>query len=169
MDDERRIGLWRQFGGAIDMLEGAMAACPEYLWADNSRQPPFWRLAYHTLFWLDLYLYGSTEGFAPPAPFKLEELDPAGLAPERLYSKDELQNYLEYCREKCRSTIGALTAEKAASRKSFVWGEVSFEELLIYNLRHVQHGAAQMNLILRQTVDTAARWVGMTKRQLYDR
>jgi len=50
----------------------------------------------------------------------------------------------------------------------FPWGEVSFSELLIYNLRHVQHGAAQLNLMLRNTIDNAGRWVGKTKTPLTD-
>jgi hypothetical protein len=36
-------------------------------------------------------------------------------------------------------------------------------ELFLYNLRHVQHGAAQLNLILRQAIDSAPRWVARTK------
>jgi len=33
----------------------------------------------------------------------------------------------------------------------------------LYNLRHVQHHAAQLNLILRQTIDSAPPWVGRAK------
>ena len=80
-----RAGLQQQFGAAIDMLENALLACPDELWADRSKQPEFWYLVYHTLFWLDLYLSDSAEGFAPPAPFTLGELDPAGPLPERVY------------------------------------------------------------------------------------
>jgi hypothetical protein len=63
-----------------------------------------WYLAYHALFWLDLYLSGSEEGFTPPAPFTLDELDPAGLVPERPHTKDELHAYLEHGRRECQST-----------------------------------------------------------------
>jgi hypothetical protein len=151
--------LWQQFGAAIDMLENALAACPEELWSDRSRRPEFWYVVYHTLFFLDLYLSGSVEGFAPPAPFTLDELDPAGLLPERPYTKDELQAYLEHGRRKCRATIEALTDETARRRCVFEWLDVSFAELLLYNLRHVQHHAAQLNLILRQKTDSAPGWV----------
>ena len=48
--------VWRQFGAAIDMLDNAITACPDAVWDDRSRQPEFWYLAYHTLFFLDLYL-----------------------------------------------------------------------------------------------------------------
>lgn len=156
--------MWRtilgsQFGAAIDMLENALVACPEELWSDRSRQPEFWYVVYHTLFWLDLYLSESLEEFAPPAPFTLDELDPAGLMPERPYTKDELQAYLVHGREKCRATIEALTDERAQRHCGFEWVDVCGAELILYNMRHVQHHAAQLNLILRQTIDSAPGWV----------
>jgi DinB superfamily len=158
--------LWQQFGAAIDMLENALLACPDELWSDRSRQPEFWYVIYHTLFFLDLYLSGSVEGFTPPAPFTLEELDPAGLLPERPYTKAELHSYLEHGREKCRATIEALTDEKARRTCEFEWLDVNEAELLLYNMRHVQHHAAQLNLILRQTIDSAPRWVAKAKSTL---
>jgi DinB superfamily len=166
MDRTLKTIIWQQFGAAIDMLENALLACPGNLWSDRSRRLEYWYTVYHTLFWLDLYLSGPVEGFAPPAPFTLDELDPAGLLPERVYSKDELHAYLEHGREKCRATIAGLTDEKAARRYRFGWGEASTVELLMYNMRHVQHHAAQLNLILRQTIDSAPRWVTITKIKL---
>jgi hypothetical protein len=155
--------LWRQFGAAIDMLENAIHACPDPIWSDRSRPPEYWYLAYHTLFWLDLYLHGSAEGFVPPAPFTRDELDPAGLMPERPYRKDELLPYLDRGRAKCRTTIEALTDERARQRLRFGWGEPTGLELLLYNMRHVQHHTAQLNLILRQRTDSAPGWVGQAQ------
>jgi uncharacterized damage-inducible protein DinB len=155
--------IWQQFGAAIDMLENALVACPDELWNDRSRQPELWYVAYHTLFYLDLYLSDSLEGFAPPMPFNLDELDPAGLLPANPYTKDELHTYLLHGRRKCRATIEALTAEKAARRCGIEWLDMTTAEALLYNMRHVQHHAAQLNLILRQTVNDAPRWVGRVR------
>ena len=163
LDDLWKAALWQQFGAAIDMLGNAIDACPEELWNDRSRNPEFWYLTYHTLFYLDLSLSGSVEGFAPPEPFNLDELDPAGVLPERPYTQEELRGYLRHGRRKCRETIEALTDETARRRAHFDWIDLSFAEMLLYNLRHVQHHAAQLNLILRQTVDAAPRWVGRTR------
>ena len=163
MDADWKAILRRQFVAAVDMLENAVVAFPEELWGDRSRRPEFWYVVYHTLFYLDLYLSGSVEGFAPPAPFTLDEMDPSGLMPERVYTKDEMRAYLEHGREKCRATIKSLTDEKARARCVFMWGEMSFAELLLDNMRHVQHHAAQLNLILRQTTDSAPRWVATAK------
>lgn len=149
----------KQLEASIDMLENALLACPDELWGDRSKQPECWYLVYHTLFWLDLYLSGSAEGFSPPAPSTLEELDPAGIPPERVYTRDELQTYLHHCRHKCRTVLETLTDARAQELCRLSWGEVSFAELLLDNMRHVRHYAAQLNLILRQQIDAAPRWV----------
>jgi len=151
--------IWRQFGAGIDMLENAVVACPEEVWGDRTGQPEYWYLVYHTLFWLDLYLSGSAAGFAPPEPFTLDELDPSGRMPERVYAKEELRAYLRHCRRKCRAAVESLTEERAAEPCRFGWGEVGYGELLLYNLRHVQHHAAQLNLLLRQRAGSAPGWV----------
>jgi hypothetical protein len=166
MDSFWKKVVWQQFGAAIETLENAMVACPEKLWNDRSRRPEFWYLVYHTLFWLDFNLSDSPEGFSPPAPFGLEEMDPTGIIPERPYTKDELQTYLEHGRKKCRDRIQALTEEKAHQRWVFGSVDLSVAELLLYNMRHVQHHAAQLNLILRQTIDSAPRWVFKAKGKL---
>ena len=166
MDASWKAAIWGQFGAAIDMLENAVVACPDELWGDRTRRPEFWYLVFHTLFWLDLYLTGRKEGFAPPAPYTLDELDPAGLLPDRVYSKAELRAYLEHGRRKCRATIAGLTEERARDRNGAQGPEISFGELLLYNLRHVQHHAAQLNLMLRQTIDSAPGWVGQTAKEL---
>jgi hypothetical protein len=159
MDATWNAATWRQFGAAIDMLERAVRACPGSLWSDRSRSPEFWYLAFHTLFWLDLYLSDSIEGFSPPAPFGLEELDPAGRLPERPYTKEELLAYLEHGRARCRAAIEALIPERAAERRRFASVEGTAAELLLYNLRHVQHHAAQLHLILRRETDSTPGWV----------
>jgi len=163
VDSTMKKLVWQQFGAAIDMLERAITACPGPLWGDRTRQPEVWYLAFHTLFWLDLYLSGPAEGFAPPAPFTRVELDPAGILPDRVYTKEELLTYLAHGRRKCRETIAGMTAARATERHAYAWGEASMAELLLYNMRHVQHHAAQIYLILRQTTDSAPGWVGRTK------
>src|SRR5947209_3480295 len=174
MDPLLRTALWQQFGATIDMLENALLACPSThwngrLWSDHSvpEYPAFWSITHHTLFWLDLYLTGSLEGFAPPAPFTLDELDPARVLPEQPYTKDELHAYLVNLRKKCQTTIAGLSDEKAHQQVDFPWvGEkpMSFLELLLYTMRHVQEHAAQLNLFLGQNAsDGASDWVSRAK------
>ncbi len=161
--------VWRQFGAAIDSLGEALRNCPDalweqQLWPDLPDQwvargfSSFWYLGYHTLFWLDLYLTGAEEGFVPPAPFALVEMQEGETLP-RTYSRDELLGYLELCRRRCQETIAALSPEQAGRVCSFAWGELPFAELLLYNLRHVQEHAAQLHLFLGQQAGRSAEWV----------
>ncbi len=158
MDSNLKTSIWQQFGASIDYLADTMSACPVSLWQASLWQtqdkPPefaqFWYVAYHTLFWLDLYLTGTEEGFLPPKPFTLIEQYADGPLPERVYTKDELQAYLKDCRQKCHTTIESLTDETVQRRCLFSWGECSFLELLIYNMRHVHGHASQLNMLLGQ-------------------
>lgn len=152
--------LWRQFSVAIDRLGDALRDCPEELWEkrlweDEPGQwvaagfAAFWYQGYHALFWLDLYLTGAEEGFLPPAPFDLVEMQ-AGETLPRTYRREELLGYLALCRQRCQATIDTLTPEAASRLCKFPWGEVPFAELLLYTMRHVQEHAGQLHMFLGQ-------------------
>ena len=155
--------VWGQFGAAIDMLENAIIACPDDLWGDRSQHPEFWYTAFHALFYLDCYLADSEESFRPPPPFTRDELDERGIFPDRVYTKDELLAYLEHGRATCRSRIAALTEAESSKRCGFPWLDITVAELHLYNMRHVQHHAAQLNMMLSQKGHAAPRWVRTAK------
>jgi hypothetical protein len=188
--------VWGQFGAAIDMLENAVSVCPEDLWSGPAREQDgglsgtetYWYVAVHALYFLDVYLDESEEGFVPPAPFIREgerasptapmgrysralvdwaRLDGLRL-PERPYTKEQVLDYLAHGRDKCRTTIATMSDEVAAAPCGFPWLRLSHGELLLYNMRHVQHHAAQLNLLLRQGVNSAPHWVGRATTPLAD-
>src|SRR5258708_2709153 len=155
--------LWKQFGASIDMLENAISLCTDELW-DNEKK--FWYNAYHCLFYLDYYLTLEPKQFSPPAGYSLSEFDPSGAMPDRVYSKEELLSYLQHSRKKCHDLIANITDEIANSRWVNEYRNYSVIEILLYNMRHVQHHAAQLNLLLRQGIDNAPKWVSQTKENL---
>jgi hypothetical protein len=164
-----RKALTSQYAAALKMLENSITQCPPDLWQGRLYQErelrpefaEFWYIVSHVLFWTDLYLTGQYEGFTPPAPFTLVELDPAGVLPDRVYSQQQLLTYLEHCREKSAGCINAMTEESAARVCHLVWGDVTYLELLLDTLRHIQEHTAQLNLYLGQTRSNPARWVSL--------
>jgi uncharacterized damage-inducible protein DinB len=159
------------FGAAIEMLANAIRACPDELWAPRTpggRPAPVWRMAYHTLFYLDKYLADDPEAFAPPAPFdpSLRRLEPDPPQGERPYTKPEMLAYLEHCARRCRAEVGATTGERARRACGLPWLPITRAELHLYNLRHVQHHAAQLSLLLRQATDAAPDWVSVSSRRV---
>lgn len=163
MHHSLKESLWNQFGAGIDMLENAITVCPAELWDTGKK---FWYNAYHCLFFLDYYLTMETETFAPPVPFTLSEFEDT--MPERVYTKEEVLTYLQFCRNKCHDFIKGLTDETA--QRNWVNKSKTMDypvvEILLYNLRHVQHHAAQLNLILRHAINDAPDWVFRAKMSL---
>jgi hypothetical protein len=128
-----RAAIASQIGASLAMLDVAMADCPDASWDDGSGPRSFWYI--------------------------LEELDSAGVLPPRAYTRAELRSYADHCRRRIAETAAGLTPESAVRRCRFPWGEVAYVELLLYAMRHVQHHAGQLNLLLRQRTDVTPRWV----------
>ena len=162
-DTTIKESLWTQFGASIDMLEHAIELCPAEEWNTSTK---FWYNTYHCLFFTDYYLSMQPKDFAPPPPFSFSEFDDE--LPERVYSKDELLGYLAHCRNKCRTLIAGLTTAHLSERWINSSGSMNYAvlEIQLYNMRHVQHHAAQLNLLLRQAINDAPDWVFRSKEKL---
>lgn len=160
--------LWKQFGASIDMLRNAIEQWPEEHWHTDKK---FFYIAYHCLVFLDYYLTFPPDGFTSPLPFTLSEADAIpeealdDVVPDRIYSKKELLDYLQFSREKCRRLIESLTPEKLNDRWIENPGRMNYGilEILLYNMRHVQHHAAQLNMLLRKKINSAPAWIGRAK------
>jgi len=155
-----REALAGQFGAALDMLGRSIEACPESLWGGPGDWQAFWYLASHTLWWTDYYLAGDPDGFRPPAPFGMEEMDPEGKLPPRVFAKSELLAHLAHVRAHLAAVLADLTPERAAAPCGYPRKDFSTYELHVYNLRHVQHHVGQLQLLLRQGGVEPPRWVG---------
>ncbi|WP_064197565.1 MULTISPECIES: DinB family protein [Emticicia] len=151
--------LWNQMGASIDMLEDSILLCPNDHW-DTERK--FWYQSFHVLFFLDYYLSTEPPTFSTPKPFTESEFEDR--MPERVYTKPELLEYLQFCREKCKDLIENLSEQQLEFRWINSSGSMNYSihEILLYNLRHVQHHVAQLNLHLRQVIDDAPEWVFRT-------
>jgi hypothetical protein len=148
--------LWSQFGAAIDMLEESIQTCPRGVWEEKG---VFSFQAYHTLFFLDYYLSTAPVGFTPPPNFSYSEFDDA---PDVvIYSQEDLLDYLSACRQKAQTLILGLDEQLASQRwiNESKTMDYSLFEILLYNLRHVQHHVGQLNLLLRQHINDAPDWI----------
>jgi uncharacterized damage-inducible protein DinB len=57
------------------------------------------------------------------------------------------------------SLVQELTEEESLKRCGFGWIDVSVGELVVYNMRHVQHHTAQLNMLLRKAVHASPEWI----------
>ena len=124
---------WHQLGAAIDSLDAVVLACPDDLWPE------------------------------PPQPFTLDELDPAGVLPERRYSRHELRAYLASVRDRAKLILEGLTSEEATRPCQVGAMTLPYVELFLCTMRHVQEHAAQLSMLLGRTTGAAPRRAGRAR------
>lgn len=173
MDNYWQTVISRQFAAAIQMIRMAVEACPDDLWDDRSNGSPFWHIAYHALFYTDFYLTENVDVFKPMEYHidKANMLPTIGedggviTTPATAFTKEQLLDYCDYCLQKESEVFETLTNEQALERCGFWWYELNIGEFLLNNLRHAQHHAGQLSLMLRRYADTGIDWLGTKDNQ----
>jgi DinB superfamily len=163
MIDYLRKILGGQYEGALCMLNQCVAACPGEHWEGKIARGTFRWAAYHTLFFVDVYLSPSEEAFV------MRDLHRRGgdeLGPEMTLglSREETLEYVQICRRKAAEVLASETREVLEGPCGFP-RKMTRGELHIYNIRHVQHHTGQMSAYLRRADGALADpkalpWVG---------
>ena len=163
-----RNALKSQYNAALAMLREAVERCPDALWV--SGDPPFWQIAYHTVFFAHFYMGQDEAAFRPwehhrPNVLSLDA-PPGKPPPGEPYTRAQMLDYLS----KCAAMIGpAVDALDLRSRDSgFPWYQVSKFEHQIINIRHIQHHAIYLSAALRSAGQKPVTWISPAKNQ-FDR
>jgi hypothetical protein len=117
------------------------------------------------LFYTDFYL-GPDEDSFRRQPFHREnehifrDYEELEDRPQKLlYDRPAIKTYLEYCRMKAGDVVSRETADSLAASCGFPRRNMSRAELYVYNIRHIQHHAAQLSLRLRLVFGENISWV----------
>lgn len=155
-----------QYEAALRTLSACIDRCP-----DDARHMPigiyeFSQAAFHTLFFADYYL-GRNADALRDQPFhrenqaffddyeQLEYRKPIGI-----YDRPSLQKYLHHCRTKAAVVVAGEDEATLAGPSGFDRRDFTRAELHVYNIRHIQHHAAQLILRLRIETDVDIPWFG---------
>ena len=166
--------IGRQLAASIQMIRAAIEACPDHLWDDRADGSPFWHLAYHALFYVDFYLSDDEKAFqaielhkdkAQYLPGDYGEYGGIITTPEEAFHRNQLLDYADHCLRKCDETFKRLSDERALERCGFWWYELNVGEFLLNNVRHAQHHAGQLALILRRRAGIGIDWLGTKDNQ----
>jgi DinB superfamily len=154
-----------QYEAALAMLNRCIIACPPEHWEARIASANFRWVAYHTLFFTDLYLSPSADAF------ELRDLHHRG-GDEREdrqspgLDQDETLEYLAICRQKVVDAIAQETSESLQGPSGFPWYEVTRGEMHLINIRHIQHHTGALYAYLRRVDESfqapinPLRWVG---------
>ena len=156
--------LVAQYEGALSMLLHCIEACPLEHWESIIAQGTVRWVVYHTLFYTDLYLSPSNEGFVLRG-FHERGGDERG--PEACIGlpKEEALAYVPLCREKMLRSVASETEASLAGPSGFFWYEITRGEMHLINIRHIQHHTGQLSAFLRRVDDRfkdrkTLRWIG---------
>ncbi len=162
--DALREALARQFHAGLVMLRRAMVACPDDLWVDDAVANPFWRVAYHALFYTHFYLHVRADDFQPWARhrpnvhrFGESETEDAGPAPAP-YSKRDLLDYWTVCVAFIEPALGKL--DLASPDSGFDWYPIPKLEFVLVDLRHLGHHTGQLCDRIRAATGAGVDWSG---------
>jgi hypothetical protein len=160
--------LVHQYEASLCTLNIAISRCPDANWHERVANLRFCQAAFHTVFVADAYLQPSDDEEAfRRQPFHLEHQSHfrdyeefKDRAQVNLYEKSFVLSYLAFVRQKAQQTLAAESAERLAGPSGFKWRKCSRGELHVYNIRHIQHHAAQLSLRLRLDLEVDVPWVG---------
>ncbi|MBA2117025.1 DinB family protein [Bremerella alba] len=158
--------LGRQYEAALCTLNYSIEKSPEPAWQGKVVNMTFDQAVFHTLFFTDYYLGKKPEELKQQAYHRqhaeffadYEEMEPR--AQRQRYTKATLGDYLQFCRAKAKETLAVETAQDLAAACEFPPKTFSRAELHVYNLRHIQHHAAQLVMRLRMDYQVDTPWFG---------
>jgi len=154
-----------QYRASLRMLRSAIAECPAELWNAAGDANRFWHIAYHALFYTNLYLSRTEQEFRPwekvrpeynflgPLPWPPHEQPKIG----EPYAQAEVLEYHDWLFERVADLVRAVDL---AAPSGFSWLPLRRLELHIYNIRHIQHHAGQLIERLRRAGRGGIDWVG---------
>jgi uncharacterized damage-inducible protein DinB len=159
-----------QFRSALRTLEQAIQATNDQAWNEEHLDGTVSQVVFHTLFFADLYLNPGEEGFQEQdfhtqnRPFFQDYEEMEDQVPVNTYSRKDCLKYLNFCFSKLEDVLESEDEKVLAGPSGFSWRTCSRAELHIYNMRHIQHHAAQLGLRLQLAGKDPLRWVGEERR-----
>jgi hypothetical protein len=151
------------------MFKEAVERCSDELWLDKTHINAFWQVAYHSLFYVHMYLQPKLEGFKPWAGHQTKVQYQNGIAgpskkgsdlpliPEP-YSRAQVLAFLATCEGMIDGVLDSFDLLEPNS--GFPWYSCGKLEHQIISIRHLQHHTAQLGDRLRGAYGSGLSWLG---------
>jgi hypothetical protein len=155
---EIKTAFISQYTASLAMLKETISKADDNLWLSKKYKNPFWQIAYHALFFSDLYLSEDVEKYTRWEKHK-EGYNRLGKDPENNlepYTKDEL---IEFLNKILGSLKDRIEKTDLTAPAGFHWLKFNKLELQIYNIRHIQHHTGQLTARLRNEANVGISWV----------
>ena len=142
-----------QYLAALAMLKQVVEKCPESVWYDQNEKFRVWSKAYHTIFFVHLYLQTAEKDFVEWE----KHHDPDGDVP---FTKEEVLEYLEFVTNQVVERVSATDLE---AESGFHWYPVNKLELQFINIRHIQQHTGELYETIGTRENIELDWIGFSK------
>ena len=155
---ELRSAMKGQYRAALAMLRETIELCPDEVWTSGTPPRLFWRVAYHALFYTDLYLQPNLDSFQPWEKHGEGYEDQGADFPLiTAFTKAELLGYLDAIDARIDATVDRLDLDSPEC--GFWWYDMPKLDHQLMNIRHIQQHAGQLSeLLMVSGIDTD--WIG---------
>ncbi len=144
--------LLGQYEAALSMLRDSIASCPAEHWETKVANDPARFVAFHTLYWADIYLSRNMDAFdshefvmeGRGQPFTEGQMPPGLPQPRAI-------EYADFCISKARTVLTGESQADLAGDNGF-GRPFSRAEMHVYNIRHIQHHTGALSAHIRRLV-----------------
>jgi hypothetical protein len=152
--------LKHQYHSTLEMVQSLLEGCPDTAWNKEFAGVPFWREAYHALFWVHTFL-GLKDKTFHPWPFG-KDIDPRLFTPpNNTCERAEALQYAAQTRAYIDEVFDALTLDALNETDHFEDGEFrTVYHRLMYGLRHGQHHIGKLTAYLNLEGVQLNHWKG---------
>ncbi|NND34929.1 MAG: hypothetical protein HKN76_20250 [Saprospiraceae bacterium] len=152
-----KSALKSQYKASLLMLENVIQICSDDLWTSQKYQNRTWQIAYHALFFTNLYLFQHLDQRKNWINHRKEYQNVGESEGKTPYTRSEL---IEFTRELIRNLDKRLDQiDLNASDSGFFWYTVNKLEHQLVNLKHLQHHLAQLQDRLRNDQNEGISWI----------
>jgi hypothetical protein len=148
--------LRRQLDPSIKMLQDLIDVCPDQVWTSSGDGRPFWQQIMHALISVQFWFREADEAFRPPdlGQGPVPDLD---VEPGFSVSKESVKDYLSVIVRRIDAFFLRLSEEKLTSPSS-IYNKVSYADIAVGQIRHLQHHVGYCNAILHLRDLKAVAW-----------
>lgn len=154
-----------QYHASLDMLAQTIEKCPEAIWDRTEDKNKSWQLAYHTLFYVHLYLSANEDEFTPwekhrPEYYNMNTSAETGNEEPKIdtpYTKAEILEYLKFLQGKIDEMVSEIDLH---AESGFHWLPFSKLELQFYNIRHLMQHTGELGERLGYAEKIKIDWIG---------
>lgn len=154
--------LESQLAATLAMFRAAIDLCPEDLWLGGEHPRNPWRIAYHALYYTDMYTLPTGDDFVRYSGHR-EQTNELWRTPPVVpaYSRAEMLAYCDRLSAELSDRMANLDVN--ADQSGIEWYDMPKAELLMVATRHLQGHFGQLSeLLFARGIETP--WVGGYKR-----